>query len=642
MTKKRVKGNVLPFHAKTCSSAKVAEGACCTIGNADTCVDGRTSKNQPDSETTRTEIQVTMNLEPWSEEGWQSSPIDSNDGMVSDRLSAEAVSPKQKGVTVEEMRWLLDSLVVDSSGSETETPVEDIVDHASSETTSEKEINAQDDGTLTALQKIRESKHIQYPVLDKIVRRFAADASKRVSKATGNSCRFEPMSSTRTSFDVWLDMERPVVSAFSMFPLEGAGLIGIERSFANALIHALFGVGEYRNDACFSTQNGEEESKADAPIGHGAIRHLLHLLLLDMEWALAPYFEVECCHSGTKDDAAYQQNFALDDSCIVCEFSIQLSGVGKEYSCGTMMIVLSDRMIAGIENILTGEQEILVPEFEEIDDNVLQHFRSMADEDLLSELTVQPPLSAAVILSQLSEDRRWVLVAAMDAERQEAINRRMGHRVGIEKVLTEAQQVVASILALGEAHAAQVLRSFSLEAAAGFLQEAAKLPSLYPEQVLDLLKQKNSSIVSAGALIVDNALVRRIMIRAIAPENMAKIVSLCRDEQVHMPFAPVLRKPVAEVAKVLRKEPVAICRAIILFLLKVDREYAHTLLQKLPDTKELRKQLRLERNVAPDFVAVLENGAVLQLAEGAGDDLLASSRQERWAVSGTVDWLLDS
>ena len=643
MTKMRAKGKVLPFRTKPCSPDAITEGACGVIGNAGTRVDDPTSKKQPVSGKTKTEIQVTMNFDPWCEEGWQSSPVDVDNGRTSDRSSAEAGSPEKKGVTVEEMRWLLSNPVADSTVSEADVADNDSTAYISSESKFDAVNDEQASGTLASLQKFRDAKQVQYPVLDKIVRRFAAVASKRVSTATGHGCRFEAVSSIRTSFDAWLRMQRPVASAFSMLPQQGSGLIGMERPFANALIHALFGAGEYEGDTGHPVLNDEDNlSGTDAPIGYGAVRHLLHLLLLDMEWAFAPYFEIECSHSGTAGDAVYQQNFSLDDSCTVCEFSIQLYGIGKKGCQGTMMIVFSEQMIAGIESILTGKQEILVPDFEVMDEDVLQRLRLMADDDLFEELNIQPPLSAAVILSQLSDDRRNVLLAAMDADRQEAINRRVGHRAGIETILTETQQVVASILALGEAHAAQVVSSFSLEAAAGFLREAAKLPSLYPEQVQELLKQKNSSIVSAGALIVDNALVRRIMIRAIAPENMAQIVSLCRTEQVHMPFAPVLRKSVAEVASKLQREPVAVCRAIVLFLLKADREYAHSLLQLLPNSKQLRNQLRLKRNIAPDFVTVLENSIVLQLTEGAGDDLLAPPQQERWAVSGTVEWLLDN
>lgn len=633
MNQERVKGKVLPFHAKTCSSDQMAGGACCIIGSTDTCVDGPTSRKQPGSESNGTKIQVTMNLEPWGEEVWKSSRIGADDGAASDTLGTGEPSPKKQGVTVEEIRWLLSNPFVESSSPDTEGTHDNTV----SVTTSEEITSRQGAGKLTTLQQFRESKHVQYPVLDKILQRFAVVASKRISGATGISSIVEPVSSVHTAFDVWQNMERPVMSTFSMYPQQGTGLIGIEGLFASALLHSLFGAGEYSDDICILEDISPDTC---SPIGDGAIRHLLHLLLLDLEWALAPYLEVECFHNGPMDNATYQQNVTLDDSCILCEFSIRLVGAGTGDPCGTMMIVLPDRMIAGIENILTGEQEVLVPELEEIDDNALQHFRLQSDEYVLNELTAQPPLSAAVILSQLPEERRKSLVAAMDEERQEAITRRMGHRAGVEKVLTEAQQVVASILALGEAHAAQVVRSFSLEAAAGFLQEAAKLPSLYPEQVLDLLKQKNSSIVSAGPLIVDNALVRRIMIRAIAPEDMGKIVSLCRNEQVHMPFTPLLRKPEEDVARVLRKEPVAICRAIILYLLKADREYARSLLQKLPNSKELREQLRVKRSIAPDFVTVLEHGVVLQLFECAEDDLLASPRQERQAVSGTVEWLL--
>lgn len=672
MTKKRERGKVLPFHSKK-NAAKAVKGSvdgtqgessagtsadvptdapevpADTLGKAsDSSVE---RKQKTKSETDKVEIEVTIDLDPWSDEAWQASLTGVESDLVTELFGSDKPTSPNNEVTIEEMQWLLKSPSDDaekgsSSGSAAGSnfilglPPKQLAD-------------AQKHGTLTHLLEYRYQKSMQFPVLDKVLNKFAAVASKRLCKMTNQSCQVKAVRSARAPFDVWLRMDHPVATTFSMFPLDGVSVFGMEREVAVGLANAIFSAGEQEPVPQLLRRLAElKKSKKNIPvfpIASNVVRHVLHLLLLDLEWALAPFYEVESKHSKADEPALYSKHFWLDEPCIVCELSVSIDmntaeGRDPASNSGSMMIVFPEKMLEEILPILTGEQSILVPEFTEIDTSAVERLLRLDNEALRAELVSQHPLSAAVILSQLSEDRRLTLVEKMSKDKQEAIDRRVGHRAGIETVLSESQQFVASVLALGESHAAQVLSSFSPEAAAGFLREAGKLPSLYPEQVNALLKSRNSSIVSVGALVVDSALVRRLMIRSIAAKDMAQVVALCRNSRVHMPFALILSVPVEDVALILRSEPVSIQGAVILLLLETDREYAARLFSVFSQDEQqhIVQQLLNGKRIESEIVTLLENYLIAQLSNRTEKEALSMPDQERWAVSGTVEWLLSN
>lgn len=660
MTKKRRMGKVLPLYLHRAENAppdqiKTLKGSVNRGAEADPAVSESASVT---SNGNRVQLEVTLDLDPWSDEAWQASLTGVESDLVSDLFGTAKPEPKANEITMEEVQWLLKRpLEPDSEASENEC--EDLTGSLGQTGTEEETVfglpaqqlaQAQKNGSLTDLLAYRYRSAAQFPVLDKIMSTFASGATKRLRNITGQACSVVPVRSARAPFDVWLRMDHPIATTFSMYPLEGVGMIGIERELAVGLMHSTYSAGGQESvQSMLRRVTAQKSSKGGSgcSVAYSIMRHVLHLLLLDMEWALAPFYEVESTHGRADEQAWSSKHFWLDEPCIVCEFSVSMdaeshTGENKELS-GTMMMVFPEKMLKLILPILSGEQEILVPEFSELDASAIECFTRLDDAALRDELAQQHPLSSAVILSQLSEDRRNVLLETMDREKREAIERRAGHRAGIEVVLSESQQFVASVLALGESHAAQVLRSFSPEAAAGFLREAGKLPSLYAEQVNALLKQRNSSIVSVGALVVDSALVRRLMIRAIAAEDMSKVVALCRNDRIHMPFAPVRSVPAQTVAAMLRSEPVAIQRAVVALLLKTDREYAAQLLGAFePDEQQaIVCQLEYAKRIEPEFITLLENSLVRELETGADTETLAMPEQEQWATSGTVEWLLN-
>lgn len=599
MTKKRTTGKLLPFHVKSHRSENGAEGACCVAGKAASCADGNASSKQPSSESARTRIQVTVNLEPWCEEGMHSSRIAVDDDIVADCFKADDSSSKEHEVTIEEMRWLLSQSAIAESEPENFSTVAGGARNIAGSSTSFLKINGQEYG--------------QHHALDTIVRRFAVFASRRISRTAGYACTLEPDVFTQPVVDERLRTERAVVSTFSMGTSQNAGFVSMDKMFAGTMLYALFGEGDNTGDAVFSLQN-DSDGKAgfDAPVGRSVLRHFLHLLLLDMEWALAPFCEDELCISSGAHDEAPEPYDLSGEALVACDFSIFLGGQSETDLQGKLTIVFTEQLLAAIQDVLIEEQEGSAAEFEEMDDAITQRFRLMADEDLLSVLSLQSPRSVAVMLSTVSEGRRKALLAGMDAERQSIVTQNIGQKACFKKELTEGQQFVASALAMGEDSAVQMLSRFTLEAAVDFLREVEKTPSLYPEQVQVLLRQRSSS---AGALMVDDGMAQRLMIRAIAPENINKVVSLCRSERVHAPFESVVRVPVATVANMLRGESVAVCRAIVLSLMHVDLEYANSLQQQLFVDTQLPTQLRLKEYIAPELIAVLEEGVVRQLTD---------------------------
>ncbi|WP_027361825.1 hypothetical protein [Halodesulfovibrio aestuarii] len=653
MAKKRVRGKVLPFHTQQNAFSTVDDSTSVTCDESS--VDapdfsvGQNIQSECTGNADQVQLEVTVDLDPWSDEAWQASLSGVESDLVTELFGTEKSVPSSNEVTIEEMQWLLKSSSVDAdcsdglgassdSGYILGLPTKQLAD-------------AQKNGTLTHLIEYRYRKSMQFPVLDKVLNKFAAEASKRLRKIAGQSCQVRAIRSARAPFDVWLRMDHPVATTFSMFPLDGVSVFGMERDVAAGLAHAIFSGGEQelvpqllRRLAALKKKN---KNISRCPIASSVVRHVLHLLLLDMEWALAPYYEVESMHSKADEPALYSKHFWLDEPCIVCELSVSIDSTeGSEGSgiSGTMMMVFPEKMLEELLPILTGKQSVLVPEFTEIDASAQEHLLHLDNDALRSELETQHPLSAAVILSQLSEDRRLTIVEKMSKDKQKAIERRAGHRAGIENILSEQQQFVASVLALGENHAAQVLSSFSPEAAAGFLREAGKLPSLYSEQVNALLKSRNSSIVSAGALVVDSALVRRLMIRAIAAKDMAQVVALCRNDRVHMPFALILSVPVEDLVAVLRNEPVSIQSAVIFQLLGTDRDYTVKVFEVFSpeERQEIAKQLAYEKRIEPEFVTLLENYFIAQLSKRSDNEALSIPEQEQWAVSGTVEWLLEN
>ncbi|SIO36039.1 hypothetical protein [Halodesulfovibrio marinisediminis] len=651
MSKKRVKGKVLPFHTQQEEPAAMdnsldIKGKEFSVDAQEASVECNTRPEQA-SETNRVELEVTVDLDPWSDEAWQASLTGVESDLVAELFGDDKRTTPNNEVTIEEMQWLLKS-------------PDDVSDCESTDKDSpfmfglppKQLADAQKTGTLTHLLEYRYRKSIQFPVLDKVLNKFAAVASKRLHKISGQSCQIKAIRSARAPFDVWLRMDHPLATSFSMFPLEGVGVFGMEREVAVGLANAIFSAGEQESLSQLlrrlAVLKKNKKNLPMFPMAGSVVRHVLHLLLLDLEWALAPFYEVESIHGKADEPALYSKHFWLDEPCIACELSISIDmnsveGSGAESSSGTMMIMFPEKMLEEILPILTGEQSVLVPELTEFGTSALERLLHLDNDVLRAELESQHPLSAAVILSQLSEDRRMTLIEKMSKDKREGIERRVGHRAGIEQVLSEPQQFVASVLALGESHAAQVLSSFSPEAAAGFLREAGKLPSLYPEQVNALLKSRNSSIVSTGALVVDSALVRRLMIRAVAAKDMAKVVALCRNDRVHMPFALILSVPVEDVVTVLRTEPVSIHTAVVLLVLETDREYAARLLAAFTheEQQQIVKQLIHGKRIESEFVTLLENYLIAQLSNRSEKETLSMPDQEQWAVSGAVEWLLE-
>jgi flagellar motor switch protein FliG len=652
MADKKNMGKVLPFQINDSASKASSDGSYSRSLEAEE--DARQkSCNVPK----RTE--VTVQFDPWSDEAWQASLTGVESDLVSELFGAEENPSSANDVTVEEMQWLLKRPFESENSLDAEAgtdPSDGLIPSGSEGVLAglapEQLAEAQKNGTLTQLLEYRYRKTVQFPVLDKIMSQFASGATKRLRKLTGCPCSVTPVRTVRAPFDVWLRMDHPVATSFSMFPLDGVNFVGLERDVAVGLAHALYSAGTQESSRVLLSRIAKQKKSKETcgfPIAKSVVRHLLHLLLLEMEWAFAPYYEIESIHGKSSEQAEYANYFELDQSCIVCELSVSVGDEGRHQDGsngmnGTMMLVFPEKALGEIIPILTGKQEILVPEFAEMNASAIEKLVRLDNDTLRIELMSQHPLSAAVILSQLSEDRRYALVEKMPFEKQEAIERRAGHRAGVEVVLSESQQFVASVLALGESHAAQVLSSFSPEAAAGFLREAGKLPSLYPEQVKALLRSRNSSIVSTGALVVDSALVRRLMIRAIAAKDMAQVVALCRNDRVHMPFAPIISVPVKEIVAVLRNEPVAIQRAAIILLLRTDRDYAAQLFEEFSaaEQKEIMLQLEHEKRIEPECITLLENHLIVQLESRTEKEIISMPGKERWAVSGTVEWLLNN
>lgn len=180
----------------------------------------------------------------------------------------------------------------------------------------------------------------------------------------------------------------------------------------------------------------------------------------------------------------------------------------------------------------------------------------------------------------------------------------MARRRLYRQVLSPEQRFVARTLALGELHAAQTLAAMRPVAAARFVQVMRGLGSLYAEQVEALLREDGAGLTMAEDLVLEGeAQVRRLLMRALGPDDMRDVMAILAAERAAPNaapvatacddaaggaacntalFAPLLGAPPGVLARLLTGEGLIVTIAVLRHLARRDGRLAAAVLGTMP------------------------------------------------------------
>ncbi len=449
---------------------------------------------------------------------------------------------------------------------------------------------------------------MSFPTLDRIIGRLATAISRRLYGLTTRRWTVTSHSAKRAEFAAWSRFNRPVASTLHVYPLEGVALMGVDGDLVHSLSARLMDRGPERRFP--ERERTPDDSLSPSVASQAMAAYCLHVFQLDVEWAMAPFFEVETSRGRLvlPDDPIIE--FAENEECVISSFT-----VSDGEHAGRIILLFSAAMLRPLEMLLASSNRVLMPASTETDDEVFLRLRTLSDADLRAYLAEAHPLLASVVLFQMSEDRRLRILQEMGTAMQEELVRRMGRRASVLRTLSLEQRVAVRCLLMGEGHTSHMLRMCTPEAAARFLGTISSLPSLFPSQAAEICGEENPGLTCGSAMVVDKGLVGRLLMRSFSPE-VFPVVSRLLAEGVHaLPFDCLAVCDPVHIATLLGHESYGVCGLVLRNLLRVSRTLAATVFALLGDDAQpaVLERVLMPRSVDVDVVHVVESALCGQL-----------------------------
>lgn len=413
------------------------------------------------------------------------------------------------------------------------------------------------------------------PLLQRILRRFADAAARRIGTLCGVGCLVTPGETRLYDMAGCAGLlARPAMHRFGVVPLEGTAALLFDHPLRETATWLALGVdprvmaGAWAgpggdamslqpgaSGAGYGGRNGWRPGHAEA----GLCTHLGRQLQLDLEWAFLPYFEIETsgCDAPPGEpggqpaharEALRPDWTALGEPLVATPFDVVLHwpspatvpmpsppSIPQELAPpaqrppaspwgGRLMLALPLAMLLPLADLLADEAVLLAPEQTETAESAHDRLQVLSDAELARHLAGGHPQTAAVVAARLAPLRRDAVLALLGPELGAEVRRRMARRRLFRQVLSPEQRFVVRTLALGEVHAAQTLAALRPEAAARFVRVMRGLGSLYAEQVEAVLREDGAGLAGAEDLVLEGeAQVRRLLMRALGPDDMREV-----------------------------------------------------------------------------------------------------------------------
>ncbi|UZP68900.1 hypothetical protein N1030_07995 [Desulfovibrio mangrovi] len=441
---------------------------------------------------------------------------------------------------------------------------------------------------------------LRFPTLDRVMGRLGTAIGRRLYALSTRRWVVVPGAARRVQFAAWSRFSKPVSATLTMQPLEGVALFGADSDLVQLITSRLMDRGPERT---FPELHPQAKDSQLSRASQAVAAHCLHVFQLDLEWALAPFFEVETSRYRVLAPDEPIIEFGEQDECILVSFSVS----DGEFS-GRLMLLFPVDMLRPLEMLLASNRRILMPASTETDDEAFLRLRILSDEQLSVVLSESHPLLASVVLYQMSEDRRLRVLQRMSKELQEELVRRMGRRASVLRTLSMEQRVAVRSLLMGEAYTSHILRMCTPEKAARFLGTIATLPSLFPSQATEICAEDNPGIACGSPLVVDKGIVGRLLMRSFTSDTFIQVSKLLAEGAHALPFDCLSMCSTEGVASMLAHETYGVCGMVLRHLLRKAPEMAaavFALLQKDAQAPVFERVL-MPRSVDVDIVHTVE------------------------------------
>lgn len=443
---------------------------------------------------------------------------------------------------------------------------------------------------------------LRFPTLDRVMGRLGTAVARRLYALSTRRWVVVPSAARRVRFAAWSRFTQPVAATLSLLPLEGQALLGADNDLVQLITSRLLDRGPERNFPELYSQASKETPLSRT--SQAVAAHCLHVFQLDLEWALAPFFEVETsrCRVLAPDEPVIE--FGEQEECILVTFSVS----DGEFS-GRLILLFPADMLRPLEILLTSNARVLMPASTETDDEVFLRLRILSDEQLGTLLSESHPLLASVVLYQMSEDRRIRILQRMDRALQEELVRRMGRRASVLRTLSMEQRVAVRSLLMGEAYTSHILRMCTPEKAARFLGTIATLPSLFPSQATEICAEDNPGLSCGSPLVVDKGIVGRLLMRSFTSDTFVQVSKLLSEGAHALPFDSLSMCSAEAVASLLAHETYGVCGLVLRHLLRKSPELAASVFVRLREEAQapVLERVLMPRSVDVDIVHTVEN-----------------------------------
>lgn len=447
---------------------------------------------------------------------------------------------------------------------------------------------------------------LSYPTLDRVLGRLATAVSRRLYALTTRRWVVIPKTAKRVRFSAWSRYVRPVASSFNMYPLEGVALMGADSDLVQLLTARLLDRGPERCFAEGRCPDGLQQGDCDplSTASQAVAAHCMHVFQLDLEWALAPFFEVETTRGRVILPDEPIVEFGENEECVLGSFSVS----DGEHT-GRYMLLFSAEMLRPLEMLLASNSKMLMPASTETDDEVFLRLRTLSDETLTETLAQSHPLLASVVLYRMSEARRLRILQGMHPELQEELVRRMGRRASVLRTLSLEQRVAARCLLMGEGYTSHILRMCTPEAAVRFLGTVATLPSMFPSQAAELCGEENPGLTCGSTLVVDKGTITRLLMRSFSSETFVLVSRLLAEGSHALPFDNLALCTPEYIAALLMHETYGVGGLVLRHLLRKSSELAAAAFALLDGRAKpaILERVIMPRSVDVDIVHTVEN-----------------------------------
>ncbi len=465
------------------------------------------------------------------------------------------------------------------------------------------------------------------PAQERIMSRFTMAVERRLRTLSSRPWTIRGGTFRRVEASAWTRLSRPAGVSFQLMPLGGTALLGVDEQLAHLLASRLLDRGPERR---FSVSGKSRQHTMLSTVEQAVAVHCLGMFQLDLEWALAPLMDVESRRCRTLSPGEPVFEFQQGEVCLMLR-----TVVSDGESSGVLALLcpasLSHLLEVGIDSRLprialwAGDERV-------------RAVCALSDEELVYTLSGAPLSFAAVVLEQLSEERRKWLFAAMDESVRDELMRSIGRRIPVLRRLNREQRMVARTLLMGEWHAARVVGMCTPQAAARFLATVASLPSLFPSQAADVLAEEAPGISCSSGLMIDRGLVDRLLMRGVAPAMAYEVRRLLDGVGHAMPFDRLFDCDAATVAHLLLPEPVGVMALVLRHLLYRSPAFAAEVFGLLEawSRPAVFERLLLPRLVDAEVVHVVEQALCdgVPLASGTENTAFSDSILMEWENAG--------